>query len=127
MATYKGYSGTVKAGATPTSVGEVTSFSLTHSADVKETSALGSSFATNVATLQRWNGSVSANFDDEDAGQALLVIGGSVALELNAGNAMKYSGTAVISELSISNDVAGIVTASFSFTGSGALTATDVA
>lgn len=127
MATYKGYNGTVKAGATPTSVGEVTSFSLTVSSDIVETSSLGSAYATNVGTLKRWSGSISANFDDEDAGQALLVVGGSVAVELNAGNGMKYSGNAVIGELGVTNDVAGIVSASFSFTGTGTLTETDVA
>ena len=127
MAVYKGYSGTVKAGATHTSVGEVKSFSLTISADVVETSVLGSEYATNQSTLKRWSGSITANFDDEDAGQTLLVVGGSVALELNAGGAKKFSGTAIIGELAISDEVAGIVSASFSYTGSGTLTETDVA
>lgn len=126
MATYNGYEGSVKIGAS-TTVGEVTNFALTISTDIKETSKLGSAWASNVPTLSRWNGSLNANFDPDDAGQLLIAQGEVVTIELNAGNGRKYSGSAVIGDNGITNDVGGIVTASFSFTGSGALTLTEVA
>ena len=125
MAVYKGYEGTVKVN-TSNTVGEVTNFSLTINTDIKETSKLGSAWATNVPTLSRWNGSINANFDPDDSGQVLLGSGDVVTLELNAGNGMKYSGSAVIGDNGIANDVGGIVTMSFSFTGSGELTQTAV-
>ncbi len=126
MATYQGYNGVVKVN-TSTTVGEVTNFSLTISTDVKETSKLGSAWATNVPTLSRWSGSLNANFDPDDAGQVLLSSGDVVTLELNAGNGRKYSGSAVIGDNGVTNDVGGIVAATFSFTGSGELTLTEVA
>ncbi len=124
MATYKGYNGSVKVGTA--TVGEITNFSLEITTDIKETSVLGSAWATNVPTISRWSGSLNANFDPDDAGQVALHSGQTVTLELNAGNGRKYSGSAIVGDNGIANDVGGIVSATFSFTGSGVLTLTDL-
>lgn len=135
MAVLKGYAGSVKAGSTPTSTGEIKSFSLSINADVQETTSLGSAWATNVSTIKRWTAKVDAQFDIGDSGQdefrSAFLAGSSVNLEFylggttGAGNA-KYVGSALIDSISIGNDVAGIVSASFSVTGSGALTETSL-
>ena len=136
MALIRGYNGSIKAGSTPSSIGEVKTFSLDQNADVVEVSTLGSAWASNVATLKRWSGSLTAHFDIGDTGQdelrTAISAGTSVALELYFGGesgagATSYTGSAVIESISLGNDVAGIAEASISFTGSGALTETALA
>lgn len=133
MAVLKGYAGSVKAGSTPTTAGEIKSFSISINADTQETTSLGSAWATNVSTIKRWSGSIDAQFDIGDSGQdefrTAIASGASVNVEFyvggttGAGNA-KYVGNALIESISIGNDVAGIVSASFSVVGTGALTET---
>lgn len=136
MALLKGYGGVVKAGATPSTVGEVKNYSLTESADTVEVSTLGSAYAANTSTLKRWSGSFSAHFDIADAGQDELRTGlsaGSVVAvefylggESGAGN-VKKAGNVVIESIDFTNDVSGVVETSISFTGTGALTTTELA
>lgn len=131
MSIIRGYNGSIKAGSTPLTVGEVKTFTLDQSADVVETSTLGNAWASNASTLKRWSGSLTAHFDIGDSGQdelrSSLSAGSSVALELYFGGesgvgATSYTGSAVIESISLGNDVAGISEASISFTGTGALT-----
>ena len=135
MGITKGYAGSVKAGATPATVGEVKNYSLSETADTVEVSTLGSEWAKNRSTLKRWSGSLSAHFDIGDGGQdelrAAIGAGDTVSLEFyiggesGAGNVKKV-GNAVIESLEITNDVAGIVETSISFTGTGALTTSEL-
>jgi predicted secreted protein len=82
------------------------------------------------ATLNSWSGSITAIFDAsgtaEGALQTGLTGGSSVALELTLGGGTGsydvYSGSAIITGQSVTNDVNGIVEATFSFEGTGALT-----
>lgn len=126
MGVIKGYAGSVKVGATPTTVGEVKSFTINQSADVQETSSLGNQWATNTTTLKRWTASFEANFDISDTGQLQVRPGSTVdgvfyvGGTSGAGN-VSYTGTLVIESMDITNDVAGIVTASFSGQGTGEL------
>lgn len=136
MSVLKGYAGSIKAGSTPTAVGEVRSYTLNQSADVQETTTLGSGWAKNTATIKRWSVSLEAHFDISDGGQdelrSSIASGSSIALELYLGGESgvgntSYTGNAVIESMDISNDVAGIVTVSISATGDGALTETALA
>lgn len=135
MSVIKGFNGSVKAGSTPSTVGEVKNWNITINQDVVETSVLGDSWADNTGTLKRWTGSLTAHVDVGDAGQGeledALINGTSVALELYAGGESgagnrKYAGTAIIESTPIINDVAGVVEITFSFTGTGALTPTNL-
>ena len=89
-----------------------------------------SGWKESTATLNSWSGSITAIFDAsgtaEGALQTGLTGGSSVALELQlgagAGSYDVYSGNAIITGQSITNDVNGIVEATFSFEGTGALT-----
>ena len=129
MATLKGYDGSITSGGS--NIGEVKNFSLDQTSDVVETTVLGSGWGQNTPTIKRWTGSLTAHFDIGDSGQddlrAGLSAGSTVDLVLyfggtsGAGNA-SYTGSAVVESISMANDVAGIVEASISFTGSGALT-----
>jgi len=126
MAIVKGYNGSITAGGG--SVGEVKNFSLDQSSDVVEVTTLGSAWAKNASTIKRWSGSLTAHFDIGDTGQDALRTGLSsgsvVALVLSLGDGTTYAGDAVVESISIANDVAGIVEASVSFTGSDSLTET---
>jgi len=134
MSTLKGFNGSVKAGDSPSAVGEVKNYTIDQSADTVDTTTLASTgWAENASVLKRWSGSLTAHFDIGDTGQdefrTAFAAGSAVALELylggetGEGNA-EYNGDAIIESISISNDVAGIVEASISFTGSGALVET---
>jgi len=135
MGILKGFDGSIKAGSTPTTVGEVKNYSLEISSDVVETSTLGSAWAKNDTTLKRWSGSLVAHFDVTDSGigefRSGIVDGTKVDLVLYAGGEsgagnISYGGTAVVNSFSIANDVAGIVEVSISFTGDGTLTETEL-
>ena len=136
MGIVKGYNGSVKVGSTPTLAGEVKNFSISQSADVQETSTLGSAWATNTATLKRWTASLEANFDIGDSGllEFMSSFSSGAALdcefyvggESGVGNT-KYNGTLIVESMDLTNDVASIVTISISGTGSGSLTATALA
>jgi hypothetical protein len=73
---------------------------------------------------------VTAIFDAsgtaEGALQTGLTGGSAVALDLQLGDGLgsydKYSGSAIITGQSVSNDVSGIVEVSFNFEGTGAIT-----
>jgi len=89
-----------------------------------------SGWKESTATLNSWSGSITAIFDAsgtaEGALQTGLTGGSSVALELTlgagSGSYDVYSGSAIITGQSVTNDVNGIVEATFSFEGTGALT-----
>lgn len=89
-----------------------------------------SGWKESTATLNSWSGSITAIFDAsgtaEGALQTGLTGGSSVALELTLGGGSGsydvYSGSAIITGQSVTNDVNGIVEATFSFEGTGALT-----
>ena len=127
----KGYSGSCTVGGT--AVAEAKAWSLDVSQETVDTTNFGSAgWKESTPTLKSWSGSITVLFDGgADAGQAGLIAGvtsgTTVALELNvsatgAGTSEKFSGSAVVTNMPISNDVNGIVEVSFSFEGTGALT-----
>ena len=125
----KGYQGsiTVASGA----MGNAKAWSLDISQETVDTTDFGSAgWKESVATLNSWSGSVTAIFDAsgtaEGALQTGLTAGSVVALALQLGGGTGsfdlYSGSANITSQSITNDVNGIVEATFNFEGTGALT-----
>lgn len=125
----KGYSGsvTVETGA----MGNAKSWSLDISQETVDTTNFGSSgWKESTATLNGWSGSITAIFDAsgtaEGALQTGLTAGSSVALDLQMGGGTgsydKYSGSAIITGQSVTNDVNGIVEVTFNFEGTGAVT-----
>ena len=124
-----GHSGsvTVATGA----MGNAKAWSLDINQETVDITDFGSSgWKESAATLNSWSGSITAIFDAsgtaEGALQTGLTGGSGVALDLQLGDGTgsydKYSGSAIITGQSVTNDVNGIVEVTFNFEGTGALT-----
>jgi hypothetical protein len=129
MATHKGSEGIVKIGTN--TVAEVTGFSFDETADTIEDTELRDSARTYVSDLTSFSGSIDCMWDETDTtGQGAMTAGASVTLNLYPEGATTgdtyYSGTALITSISRANAIGAMVTASFSFQGTGALTSSTV-
>lgn len=129
MATHKGSEGLVKVGSN--TVAEVTGFSFDETADTIEDTALSDSARTYVTDYTSSSGSVDCMWDETDTtGQGAMTIGASVTLNLYPEGADSgdtyYSVTALITGITRANAMGSMVTASFSFQGTGAVTASTV-
>jgi hypothetical protein len=129
MATHKGSEGIVKIGTN--TVAEVTGFSFDETADTIEDTELSDSARTYVSDLTSFSGSIDCMWDETDTtGQGAMTAGASVTLNLYPEGATTgdtyYSGTALITSISRANAIGAMVTASFSFQGTGALTSSTV-
>jgi hypothetical protein len=130
MANITGNAGKVEIGAN--TVAEVLSFSLTEGVNVIDDTVIADAADTHQVGTTNWSGSVSCFWDDSDTnGQEAMTIGASVTIHLvpegaGTGN-IDFNGTASITsiERAVANNA--IVTANFSFQGSGALTRTVLA
>lgn len=129
MANHKGSEGTVKVGSN--AVAEIRSFSIEETADTLEDTSMGDSARTYLASLTSWSGTVDVFWDETDTnGQGALDVGSSVTLNLYPEGAdaadTYYTGTAIVTGKSVSSSFDGMVEASFSVQGTGALTETTV-
>ena len=123
MATHNSLQGIIKVGTD--TLGELKSFSFSETAGTIETSNLSSTAATFAAGRTSFAGSAEAFWDNDDAAQNALSIGSVVTMHFYpegfaTGDKFR-SGSCVISEISTSISMDGMVEASFSFTGSGVL------
>lgn len=129
MASHIGRDGIVKVGAN--TVAEVKSFSIEESADTVETTKMTDTARSHAITLTSFSGSLDCFWDETDTtGQGALTIGASVTLALypegdTVGDTY-YSGTALVTGVSRSASFDGMVEASISVQGTGALTASTV-
>ena len=129
MATHKGSEGVVKVGTN--TVAEVRSYSIEESADVLEDTSMGDSAKTYLASLTSFSGSLDVFWDETDtSGQGALTVGSSVTLNVYPEGADSgdtyYSGTALVTGVSRTGSFDGMVEASISVQGSGALTQSTV-
>jgi predicted secreted protein len=129
MATHTGSEGTVKVGAN--AIAEIRSFSLEESADTLEDTTMGDTARTYKSSLTTFTGSVDVFWDETDTtGQGALTIGASVTLNVypegDASGDTYYSGAAIVTGVTRSSSFDGLVEASITVQGSGALTATTV-
>lgn len=129
MATHAGSEGTVKVGSN--AIAEIRSFSLEETADTLEDTTMGDTARTYKSSLTTFTGSVDVFWDETDtSGQGALTIGASVTLNVypegdTAGDTY-YSGSAIVTGVTRSSSFDGLVEASITVQGSGALTATTV-
>jgi len=129
MATHAGSEGLVKVGTS--TVAEVKSYSLEETADTIETSSIGTSARTFRTSLTGWSGSIDVFWDETDtAGQGALSVGASVTLKVypegdTTGDTF-YEGTALVTGVSKTGSFDGMVDASISIQGTGALTTATV-
>jgi predicted secreted protein len=129
MATHKGSEGIVKVGTD--SVSEVRSYSIEETADTLEDTSMGDSARTYKSSLTSFSGSLDVFWDETDtAGQGALSIGSEVTLNLypegDTSGDTYYTGTAIVTGVTRSGSFDGLVEASVSVQGTGALTQTTV-
>ena len=128
MAVHKGSEGAIKIGSA--TVAEVKSYSLDESADTIETSNMGSSARTYLASLTSFSGSVDCMWDETDSSQNALAVGSTVTLlwypEGSATGATYYSGSVIVTGKNITGSFDGLVEASIAVQGSGAITTATV-
>jgi len=102
------------------------SYSISETAGTIEDTTLGDSAKTYKAGQTTWSGSCDAFWDEADTGQAAITAGASVTLNLypatDTSGATYASGSALVTEISTSSSIDGMVEVSFSFQGSGVLT-----
>ena len=124
MATHHGKEGVVKVGGTE--MGEVTSFTLETTGDVVEDTALTDSTKSFVTGRTSFSGTIEMHFDETDAQQETLTAGASISFVLlpegNASGDASYTGTGIITGMSIDNAMDAIVSRTVTFQGTGALT-----
>jgi predicted secreted protein len=124
MAIHKGSEGTVHVGTD--AVAEIKSYSVEESSDTVEVTSMGDSFRDYLPTLTSFSGSIDVFWDEEDTAQIALQAGSEVVLKFypegtDTGDKY-YSGTAIVTGLSISASFDGMVEASISVQGKTALT-----
>ena len=124
MATHHGKEGVVTAGGT--GVGELTGFTLETTADVVEDTALTDATKSFVAGRTSFSGTLEMHFDETDTPQTTLVAGASIAFILlpegNASGDRSFTGTGIVTGMSVNNAMDAIVSRTVTFQGTGALT-----
>ena len=129
MSTHKGSEGIVKVGSN--SVAEIRSYSIEESADTLEDTSMGDSARTYKPSLTSFSGSLDVFWDETDtSGQGALSIGAEVTLNVYpegvASGDTYYTGSAIVTGVSRTGAFDGLVEASISVQGNGALTETTV-
>ena len=124
MGIHKGSEGTVHVGTD--AVAEIRSYSVEETADTLETTSMGDAARTHLASLTSFSGSLDVYWDETDTAQIALTVGTSVTIKFypegTASSAKYYSGTAIVTGVSRSASFDGLVEASISVQGTGALT-----
>ncbi len=128
MATHTGSEGTVKLGTvgSDTAIGEIRSYTITENADTIEDTTMGDTSRTYKVGLKNFSGSVECYFDETDASQDSMVAGAELTLTVypeGSDSTDDYlSGSVIITSADVTASADGMVEASFSFQGTGALT-----
>jgi len=127
MATHHGTEGLVRVGSN--TVAEVTGFSFTVTAEYAEDTTLADTAKTyQTVAITGWSGSVTAFWDETDtSGQVAMTTGSNISLVLapegvDSGDT-RYSGNALITEITRNVQRGAITEITFNFIGNGALTA----
>ena len=124
MATHHGKEGGVTAGGT--GIGELTGFTLETTGDVVEDTALTDATKSFVAGRTSFSGTLEMHFDETDSPQTSLTAGSSIAFILlpegNSSGDRSFSGTGIVTGMSVNNSMDAIVSRTVTFQGTGALT-----
>jgi hypothetical protein len=125
MATHTGNEGIVKVGAN--AVAEVRSFTVTETAETVDDTVKGDTYRTKKVTFKSWSGEIGALWDATDTdGQGALSVGAEVTLNLypegDSSGDTYLTGAAIITEREITSDLEGLLEASLTVEGNGALT-----
>ena len=124
MATHFGKEGVVTAGGT--GIGELTGYTLETTADVVEDTQLSDSTKSFVAGRTSFSGSLDMSYDETDSPQQTLTAGTSIAFILGpegdgSGDEI-FTGTGIVTGMSVNVGLDSITTRAVTFQGTGALT-----
>jgi hypothetical protein len=123
MATHHGKEGVVTAGGT--AIGELTGFTIETTGDVVEDTQLSDSEKSFLAGRTSFSGTLEMHYDETDAQQETLTAGSSISFVLlpegNTTGDQSFTGSGIITGMSISNAMDGIVSRSVTFQGTGSL------
>ena len=124
MATHHGKEGIVTAGGT--GVGELTGFTLETTADVVEDTALTDATKSFLAGRTSFSGTLEMSYDETDSPQQTLTVGSSIAFILlpegDTSGDESFTGSGIVTGMSVNNAMDAVITRSVTFQGTGALT-----
>ena len=124
MSVHHGKEGEVVVGGS--AVGELVSFTLETTGDVVESTKMADAAKTFIAGRTSFSGSLEMHFDEADSVQTQLTARASITFKLlpegrQTGD-RKFEGTSVITGMSVSQPLDGVVSRSVTFQGTSALT-----
>ena len=106
-------------------IGELKSWSLDKTAETTDSTVMGDGWRSRKTTLKSWSGQAEAFWDPNSVGQVSLEEGNSVTLTLfptgNISGATTFEGEAIVTSVSQSASLDGMVEATFGFEGVGEL------
>ena len=124
MATHHGKEGVVTAGGA--TVGELTGFTLETTGDVVEDTQLSDATKSFVAGRTSFSGTLEMHYDETDSPQQTLTAGSSISFVLlpegNASGDESFTGTGIVTGMSVTNGMDAIISRSVTFQGTGTLT-----
>ena len=124
MATHHGKEGVVTAGGT--GVGELTGFTLETTADVVEDTALTDATKSFLVGRTSFSGTLEMSYDETDSPQQTLTAGTTIAFILapegNSSGDETFTGSGIVTGMSVNVTLDGITTRSVTFQGTGTLT-----
>ena len=124
MATHHGKEGVLTIGGT--TLGNATGFTIDTTHDVVEDTALGDSMKSFLVGRGSFTFSIDMNFDETDSGQTALVQGAELTFaflpEGNESGDRKFSGTGIVTGMSVSVPLDGVITRTVTGQGTGGLT-----
>ena len=124
MATHHGKDAVVHVGGT--NIGKATGFTVDTTHDIVEDTALGNSMKSYVVGRGTFTASIDMNFDDDDTAQGTLLQGSSLSFEFmpegSGSGERKFSGTGIITGMSVGVTLDGVTTRTVSLQGNGGLT-----
>jgi predicted secreted protein len=129
MATHKGSEGTVKVGAN--AIAEIRSYSIAENSDTIEDTTMGDSARTYLPSLTTFSGSMDVYWDETDTnGQVALTVGSTATINIypegSSSSDTYLTGSIIVTGKTINASFDGMVEASISFQGTGALSTTTV-
>ena len=124
MATHFGKEGVVTAGGT--GIGELTGYTLETTADGVEDPHLSDAGKTFVAGRTSFSGTLEMSYDETDSPQQTLTAGTTIAFILapegNSSGDETFTGSGIVTGMSVNVTLDGITTRSVTFQGTGTLT-----
>ena len=124
MATHHGKEGVVTVGGT--AIGNVTGFTIDTTHDTVEDTELTDTSKTYLVGRGTFTASIDMNYDEDDAQQSSLTTGSSLSFvflpEGNTSGDESFSGTGIVTGMSVGLTLDGVTTRTVSLQGTGALT-----